>query len=471
MTFRSCILCAASVLSLGGCNLAPNYVRPALPVPASLPDGSPARPAGDDRRPSPVADTGWQAFFIDPRLRRVIGQALDNNRDLRIAAANVAQARALYRIQRADFFPTVAADASGTLQRIPRDQAALYGGDRTPESWSANIGASWEIDLFGRIRSLSKAALEQYFATEEARKATRIALIGEVASAWLTLAADSERLAVATHSRDAFERTLALTQARFQRGYTSALDVRQAQSSYDQARSQVAELKTSVSQDSNALALLVGATPGLADLPATLGESPHTLALLPSNLTSDVLLDRPDILEAEHGLTSANANIGAARAAFFPSISLTGAFGTVSPSLSDLFGNGSGTWNFQPAISLPLFNAGRLKANLRASEAQRDVAVATYEKAIQAAFREAADALARRSTIGEQLEAQQSLVRASADSYRLAEARYRAGADTFLATLDAQRALLSAQQTLIGSRLAEQSNLVDLYRVFGGGLR
>lgn len=471
MTFRSHFVCAVAALSLGGCNLAPNYVRPALPVPANLPVGSPVRPAGDDPIPSLVADTGWQAFFTDPQLRRIIGQALDNNRDLRIAAANVAQARALYRIQRADLFPTAMADGSGTLQRVPRDQAVLYGGDRTPESWSASLGASWEIDLFGRIRNLSKAALEQYFATDEARKATQIALIGEVANAWLTLAADKEKLEVANRSRDAFEKTLALTQARFQRGYTSALDVRQAQSSYDQARSQVAELKTAVARDNNALVLLVGSTPDEKDLPTDLGEAPHTLVMLPPNLTSAVLLDRPDILGAEHSLMGANANIGAARAAFFPSISLTGAVGTLSPSLSGLFGNGNGAWNFQPAITLPLFNAGRLKANLRAAQAQRDAAVATYEKAIQSAFREAADALARRSTIGEQLEAQQSLVQASTDSYRLAEARYRSGADTFLATLDAQRALLAAQQTLIDSRLAHQGNLVDLYRVFGGGLR
>ncbi|MDF0546080.1 efflux transporter outer membrane subunit [Sphingobium sp. H39-3-25] len=467
---RCSLAVLATAILLGGCSFAPEYRRPSLPVPASLPADAHPPQLGDDNK-TPLAEVGWQAFFTDQRLRGAIDLALRNNRDLRVAVANVAAARASYRVQRSDLLPTVSADGSGAMQRVTRDQAALYGGDRTPESWSASIGASWEIDLFGRIRNLSKAALEQYFSTDEARKAAQIALVGEVANAWLTLGADTERLDVASQSRDAFERTLGLTRARHERGYASALDVRQAQTSFEQARSTVAQLRTAVAQDRNALALLMGISPDDGMLPIRLGEASYTIDQLPPNLSSEVLVGRPDVLAAEHQLIAANANIGAARAAFFPRISLTGAVGTMAPGLSHLFESGSDTWNFSPAATLPIFNYGRNSANLAATKAQRDAAVASYEKAVQSAFREAADALARRSTIAEQLDAQQSLERASAESYQLAEARYRRGLDPFLSTLDAQRALLAAQQSLIDARLAKQSNLVDLYRVFGGGLR
>lgn len=456
-----------AILALGGCNLAPDYRRPALPVPATLPAMDVASASGES---IDIAQIGWQRFFIDERLRAVIEQALINNRDLRIAIANVEQARARYRIERADLFPTVNGVAGGNVQRLSRAQAVLSGGDRSQENWSVDLGASWEVDLFGRIRNLSKAALEQFLAARESQQAVRVSLVGETATAWLTLAADRERLTIAERTQAAFSRTLDLTRARFDRGMASALEVRQAQTSHDQARSDIAVLKTLVQQDRNALNLLVGAPVDDHLLPQALDRKPATLAVLPDGMESRILLARPDVKAAEHQLIAANADIGAARAAFFPAISLTGALGTISGGLSGLFDGGNGNWSFTPAVSLPLFNAGRNRANLRFSEASRDVAVAQYEKTIQVAFREVADGLARRATIGEQLDAQQSLTAAAADAYRLSEARYSRGTDGFLATLDAQRTLLAAQQTYISARLAQETNLVALYRALGGGM-
>lgn len=454
---------------LGGCSLAPDYKRPASPVPAALPtDGS---DAPNSPSPRAVADIGWRDFFTEPRLRSVIELALENNRDLRIALASVEQARALYRVERANLLPSISAEGSGNLQRLPQAQAQAYGGNRDFDLWSANVGAAWEIDLFGRIRSLSKAALEQFFAVRENRNAAQAALIAETASAWLTLAADQQQLQVAEESLDAFRQTYELTKARFEEGAGSAIDVRQAQTSYESARAQVAALRTLVMQDRNALNLLAGTTVPAELLPAAGNEQPATIATLPTNLDSAVLLQRPDVAAAEHQLIAANANIGAARAAFFPRIALTGLFGTTSTELSGLFGNGTDVWNFTPSVSLPIFQGGRNIANLKYSEAARDAAVANYEKTIQVAFREVADAIARRATIDEQLDAQASLVEAANDLYRMAEARYQLGADSFLTTLDAQRTRLAAEQSLINTRLARDLNLVELYRALGGGLK
>ena len=463
-------LATASLLTvailLGGCSLAPDYKRPALPVPATLPNqGGEA-----DANARAVADIGWQEFFTDERLKGVIELALANNRDLRIAAANVEQARAIYRIERSSLLPSVSADGTMTEQRPGGPAAQLYGGG-TIETWSASVGAAWEIDLFGRIRSLSEAALEQFFAVEQNRNAARISLIAETANVWLTLSADRQRLAAAENTMKAFGQTLNLIKARFEQGSASGIDVRQAQTSYDLARSDVANLRTLVQQDMNALALLAGTTVPETLLPAQGNEAPATLTQLPVGVSSTVLLQRPDVRAAEHQLIAANANIGAARAAFFPSISLTGMFGTMSTAFSGLFDAGTKTWSYSPAISLPIFSGGRNVANLKASEAVRDAAVANYEKAVQTAFREVADALARRATIDEQLDAQQSLEKAASELLQMSEARYRLGADSFLATLDAQRTLFAAQQSLIATRLARDVNLVDLYRTLGGGLK
>lgn len=453
-------------LLLGGCTLAPDYKRPELPVPATLPATGSAGAADEGA----AADIGWREFFTDERLRGVIELALANNRDLRVAAANVEQARALYRIERSSLLPRISADGTMTEQRPGGTAAALYGGG-TIENWSASVGASWEIDLFGRIRSLSEAALQQFFATEEARNATRISLIAETANAWLTLAADRQRLATAEATMAAFGQTLELIKARFNNGAASGIDVRQAQTSYDAARSDVANLRTLVQQDLNALTLLAGTSVPENLLPDAGNEAPATLTELPVGIASEVLLRRPDVRAAEHRLMAANANIGAARAAFFPNISLTGMFGTMSSAFSGLFDAGTKTWSYTPAVSLPIFAGGANVANLKASNAARDAAVATYEKAVQTAFREVADALARRATIREQLEAQQSLEKASAELLQMSEARYRMGADSFLATLDAQRTHFAAQQSLISTRLARDINLVELYRALGGGLK
>jgi len=481
---RSLLLALAAGAALAGCDMAPKYISPALPVAPAAPAGPAyAAPAAGAIAP---ADTAWQDFFVDAKLRGVIRLALDNNRDLRMAVANVEQARALYRVQRADLFPTIGANGSATYQKSPGGVAttggvgagagtgtgAVTGGSVRTDIYTANLGISaWEIDLFGRLRNLAKSAQEDYFAAAENHDAAQTALIAEVATAWLTMAADQDRLRIAQDTEQAFGKTLELTRARFRSGISSELDVRQAQTSYDQARSDIAAATTLVAQDQNALNLLAGTTVPADLLPARLDAANATLDNLPSDLPSDVLLRRPDIVAAEHQLRGAYADIGAARAAFFPNISLTAAFGTLSLGLSNLFGSGSNYWSVAPTASLPIFDAGRNIGNLRYAEASRKAMLAQYEKAVQTGFREVADALARRGTIDRQLEAQTSLRDAAAVAYRLSEARFRAGIDPFLNTLDSQRALYTAEQSLLAARLTRQTNAVELYRALGGGLR
>lgn len=465
------ILGAASLsLTLVACDMAPKYVRPQLPVPAETPAGPAYAGAGEGQAIVP-ADTAWHDFFTDPRLARVIETALANNRDLRIAVANVEQARAQYRVQRADLLPTVNGSATATYSEQPLVQFGQNQKLRT-DVYQAQVGISaWEIDLFGRIRNLTRAAQEQYFASVETRNAAQTSLIAETANAWLTMAADQERLRIARDLEKAFGTTMELTRARFSNGVASELEVRQAQTSYDQARSDIEEATTLVAQDQNALNLLAGTTVPASDLPdAFPGDSP-TIENLPAGISSDVLLRRPDIASAEHNLLAANANIGAARAAFFPNISLTAALGTVSLGLSDLFKSGTGSWSVAPSATVPIFDFGRNKGNLRYARATYDAMLATYEKNVQTGFREVADALARRGTVGRQLEAQTSLRDAAQVSYRLSEARFRTGVEGFLNTLDAQRTLYSAEQTLLATRLTRAGNVVELYRAMGGGLK
>lgn len=466
MAYRIKALSAVSLsLALAACDMAPKYVRPELPVPAASPQGS---AYGADDGAIVPADTAWRDFFTDARLARVIDTALANNRDLRIALANVQQARAQYKVQRADLAPTVAAGSSATYQDTPLSQ---IGSDRT-DTYQAQVGVSaWEIDLFGRIRNLSKAAQEQYFASVETRNAAQTALIAEVANTWLTLAADQERLAIARNLESAFGKTLELNKARYAKGIASELEVRQAQTSYDSARSDIAEATTLVAQDRNALNLLAGTTVAAADLPDALPQAGATIDNLPANMASDVLLRRPDIAAAEHQLRGANANIGAARAAFFPNISLTAAFGSVSLGLSNLFGSGSDFWSVAPSASLPIFDFGRNKGNLQYARATYDAMLATYEKSVQTGFREVADALARRGTMTQQLEAQTSRRDSAKVAYTLSEARFRAGVDGFLTTLDSQRSLYTAEQSLLATRLTRATNMVELYRAMGGGMK
>ncbi|HWL46326.1 MAG TPA: efflux transporter outer membrane subunit [Sphingomonadaceae bacterium] len=454
-----------AALLLAGCNLAPSYSRPQPPIPATLPLA-----AGGGEEAGSIAGIGWRDFFTDSKLRDVIALALANNRDLRIALANVEQARAQYRIRRADLFPALSASGGLVYQRQPSVAGASTTGREISERYTAGVGLSaFEIDLFGRTRNLSKAALETYLATEEARKTVRISLIAEVATAYLALAADREHLRIARETLAAQEAMLDLTQARQRVGVASGLDTRQARTSYEQARADIAAFTTAVDQDRNALDLLVGAT--VADTWLPDGIAPVTQTALPVGVSSTVLLGRPDVQAAEHLLIAQNANIGAARAAFFPNISLTAALGTVSAGLSGLFGAGTGTWSVAPSIVQPIFDGGANRAGLRSAEAARDAALAGYEKAIQTAFREVADALARHATIGEQVAAQRALERAAAESLRIAEGRYRLGTDSYLATLTAQQTLYAARQNRAAIELTAGANMVELYRAFGGGLR
>lgn len=475
MTRASLFTVLAGATMLAGCNLAPDYVRPVGAIPATLPHDGIYPPAPSDA--PDVTAIGWRAFFTDDRLRQVIASGLENNRDLRLAAANVLQARERYRIQRADRVPSTGVNGSATATNNPFGAAgggAGAGAGTTSsnlEIYSLNVGFSaFEVDLFGRVRNLSRAAQERYFTTTEAQRATRISLIAEIATAWLALAADLDQLRLSRDTLRAFEQTRSLTQAQFRIGVASELEARQADTNYQAARNDIAVLETRVAQDRNAIDLLVGAPVPESLLPNELGAGSATLDTLPANVSSEVLLRRPDVLQAEHQLIAEYANIGAARAALFPNISLTATLGTISTALSGLFASGSYTYSAGPAISLPLFDGGRARANVRLAEAQRQAALATYERTIQTAFREVADALAQRGTIGEQISAQAARAESAQVAARLSDARYRVGVSSFLTALDAQRTAYAAQQQLVSTRLTRAVNLVTLYRAVGGGI-
>ncbi|GAB2181156.1 AdeC/AdeK/OprM family multidrug efflux complex outer membrane factor [Denitratisoma sp. agr-D3] len=466
---KTLIATALATLVLAGCGtLAPDYATPAAPIPAQWPQGAAYGKAMADEG-SPVTDLTWDVFFTDPQLRRLIALALENNRDLRVASLNIEKARAQYQIQRADLFPSINATVGGTNQKTPASLSAT-GKELVSHQYNAGLGfASYELDFFGRIRSLKDQALYQFMATEEARRSAQISLVAEVANAYLTLAADSERLSIAQETLDSQRTSYDMTKRRFELGSASELDLRQAQTSVDSARGDVARYTSQVAQDHNALALLVGGTlPEDIEQITTL-DRVSVLAKLPEGLPSSWLQRRPDVLQAERQLQAANANIGAARAAFFPSITLTASGGSASNQLSDLFKSGSGAWSFSPQLNLPIFNAGRNQANLKVAEVDKDISLAQYEKAVQTAFRETADALAQHGTLGEQLDAQRSLTEATEVSYRLSRARYNKGVDSYLVVLDSQRSYYAAQQNLITVRLAELSNQVTLYKVLGGG--
>lgn len=456
------------LLLASGCTMAPRYTRPDAPVTTTWPSGEAYKGEADKAGQKPLAEVPWKEFFVEPRLQKVIELALANNRDLRVAALTIEKTRAQYRIQRADLLPTVNGTAGATIQRTPADLSS-NGQARISEQYNVGLGVSnYELDLFGRVQSLKDQALEQYLATEEAQKSAQISLIAEVANAWLTLAADRERLKIARDTLASQQDYYQLIKHRYDAGITSALDLYQAQTAVDTARVDIARYTTLLAQDQNALGLLVGKAVPSELLPAELGAI-TALQEVPVGLQSDVLLKRPDILSAEHRLKGANANIGAARAAFFPRIGLSASFGTASADLSGLFQPGSLAWNFMPQISVPLFDTGRNIAGLDVSKAEREIAVAQYEKAIQTAFREVADALAQRGTINDQLAAQQSLTDATAESHRLSQARYDKGIDSYLNVIVAQRALYVAQQNLISVRLAKLNNQTTTYKVLGGG--
>jgi len=449
----------AALLGAGGCmSLAPEYQRPAAPVPAAYPND--AVPAG--AAAPAAADVDWQAYFADPRLKRLIEIALANNRDLRIAVLNIEQARATYQVKRADELPTVGAGVQATRQ--PGSSGGLVN------TYSVGVQvSSYELDFFGRVRSLSQAALAQYLATDEARKTVQIALISSVANGYLNLLADDELLRVTRDTLATREESFKLTKLKFDNGAASELDFRQAESLLEGARVTLASTVRQRALDENALVLLLGETLP-ADLPVPLPLAGQQVsAELPAGLPSELLARRPDVRSAEQQLIAANANIGAARAAFFPRITLTASAGTASTELSGLFK--SGTWALTGTAQLlqPIFDAGRNRANLDIAKVNREIAVAQYEKAIQTAFREVADSLAGRATLGEQLRAQVAQRNAAEVSFKLADLRYRSGAASYLDVLDAQRSLFTAQQATVQVQALQVQNLVTLYKVLGGG--
>ncbi|AOY62375.1 efflux transporter outer membrane subunit [Xanthomonas citri pv. glycines] len=483
MTTIRTTLCALGVASvLSGCTLMPRYTRPDAPVPAQFAgtDVSVAPPAaaatadtGNNADTAYIADIGWRQVFTDPTLQQVIALALDNNRDLRVAALNIEVARAQYRVDRAALLPAIDGTGTANNARTP-SELAIPGQPQVFRTYSANIGISaYELDLFGRVRSLKEQALQQFLSTAEARRSTHISLVAEVATAYLTLAADQQLLQLAQSTLTSQSDSYRLQQRSFELGVASQLTLRQAQTTVETARVDVERYTAQVAQDRNALVLLVGTSVPVELLPHALPDNAsvegNVLASVPAGLPSQLLQRRPDILEAERNLRAANANIGAARAAFFPSISLTASTGSSSSSLSRLFDAGTRAWSFVPTLTLPIFNAGRNRANLDMAKANRDIEVARYEKSIQSAFREVSDALAQRDTLGRQLQAQQALVDATADSYRLSQARFERGIDSYLQALDAQRSLYSAQQTLINTQLSRFTNLVTFYKAMGGG--
>lgn len=464
---------AAAVLA--GCSMAPTYERPAAPIATDWPGlrlstslASVPPAASAAVRTVSAADIEWQSFFSDARLRLLIDAALRNNRDLRIAALNIEQARAQFQIRRADQFPTVGASATGTRQ------PAASGNGSISSVYTAGLAmTSYEIDFFGRVASLKDAALAQYLATEEGRKTTQISLIATVANTWLSLLADEELLAITEQTLATREESFKLSQLRFDNGITSELDLRQAESLAEAARISRAQLQRQRAQDENLLTLLVG-QPLSGELATALprGQALADAPLMvdvPAGLPSDLLTKRPDIRQAEQQLLAANANIGAARAAFFPRISLTASAGSVSTHLSGLFESGSYGWTLAPQLFLPLFDAGRNRAGLDSANVNRDIAVAQYEKAIQTAFREVADALAGRATLGEQLRAQQAQADAEGVRFKLSDLRYQNGIASQLDLLDAQRSVFAARQAVVQTRLLQLQNQVTLYKTLGGG--
>jgi multidrug efflux system outer membrane protein len=448
----------ALALCLAGCStMIPKYARPAAPIPAAYPNTTTAQEAA-----ATASDIEWQSYFGDERLKRLIDAALKNNRDLRVSVLNIEQARAQYQVRRADELPTVGVGAIGSRQP--------NGSGSIASSYTAGLSVTaYELDFFGRVRSLSAAALAQYLATEEARKNVQIALISSVANTYLNLLADEALLAVTRGTLLTREDSLKLTKLKFDVGATSELDYRQAESLAEGARATLAQLTRQRALDENALVLLLGqAMP--ADLPQGLKLSSQNLINpLPAGLPSEVLTRRPDVRQAEQQLIAANANIGAARAAFYPRITLTGSAGSASSELSGLFKSGSSAWSFMPQLLLPIFDAGRNQANLDAARIGREIAVAQYEKAIQTAFREVSDALAGRDTLGEQVRAQEAQAAAEAARFKLADLRYRNGAASYLDVLDAQRSLFASQQAVVQVQAQQAQNQVILYKVLGGG--
>lgn len=517
LTLLTGLMC---MTALAGCSYVPDYYRPEAPVPTAWyetknnvketsvetpqqkPHEKPAnKPQATHKKTSDAATAltaaekaeitnntsvqlpdiepmtahiQWRDFFQSKDMQKVIDVALENNRDLRIAALNVEAARQAYNIERSDSVPNLNGDISGTRQNVP-ENASLAGAQASREyiysQYSANLASTaFELDIFGRVRALNEAALEEFFASEQNRMAVQIALIAETANAYLQWLADREILQLSHDTLKAQEKSYNLINKSFENGIASKLEVAQIRQAVETAKTNIALYKRLVEQDKNALVLLMGTPDAAQMLKAVPLKSVSLMKKLPVGLPSEVLLLRPDVRQAEHLLKAKNANIGAARASFFPQIKLTGSYGFASSELSDLFAGGSaGAWSFAPSISVPIFNGGSLWANLRLSETDKEIAVAQYEKTVQTAFREVADELAARNTLSDQAASQRALVQASQDSYDLSYARYKKGIDNFLNVLDAQRSLFAAQQTAIELEKQRLTNVVNLYKTLGGG--
>lgn len=460
------------IMSLAACGVMEPKLpeaEPGIPVDWPIPPVTPeaaeteaGEPASGSMPAASVVQIGWREFFTRPELERLIELALENNRDLRAAILNVDRAQAIYRIQRADRVPSL--DATATMARSGGD---IFVGS---QAYTVELGVTaYELDLFGRVRNLSQAQLRAYLAEEEAARSTQLSLIAEVASAWLTLQADRELQRIAEAALANREQELALTERRFELGAASRLEVNQAKIELETARADLWQFAGQVARDVNALRLLAGAPIEAGLLAVPFDPTVSGLDPLPPGTPSEVLLRRPDVLQAEYSLRAANANVGAARAAFFPSITLTGSVGTASDELSNLFDSGTDVWSFVPRVNLPIFQGGRLRGNLDARKAERDIALAEYERSIQDAFREVADALALTRTLAEQRASREALLDAAENADDLSKRRYEAGADSYLVLLDAQRTLYAAQQALVTTLLAEQVNRVTLYKALGGG--
>lgn len=458
------IIAAGSTFYIVGCSaLIPEYKRPTAPIPSEWNKGISQKQNIELSSKDKVFAMQWREIVLDEPLRHIIETAFGQSRSLREAVANIESAKATYSMQRASQFPMINAVLSGS-------KGNSLGSSSITHNYSAVAKiSSYELDLFGKAHSLSVAEYEKYLSLQESQRALRITLISEIVSAWLTLALDKDLLELSRSTEVSAKKTLELMQRKVDMGVSSALDLYEAQTLYYQAQADIAKYKTKVEQDKNALNLLAGEILDEKWLPHSLNVNKKYLAEVPTNMTSDALLNRPDILAAEHDLKAANANIGAARAAYFPSISITTEGGLASTALSHLFSGGASVWSFVPSLTLPIFDIGVRKSKLDYTKAQRDYYLAAYELAIQAAFKEVADALARRQTISEQLDAQTKLAQSSKNSYLISDLRYKNGVDTYLNALIAQRTYYTAQQTLLAVQLEERINRITLYRALGGG--
>lgn len=469
VTFRPAAAAALTAVLLSACNVAPKYEQPPLAVPDTLSAGAGTPVVANE---ASLAFAQAQTWIQDAQLREVVALAVSHNRDLRVAIENIEKARAQYGITRADLLPTVNAQAQGSRSRTAADLSST-GRSSVTNQFTAQLGfTSYEIDFWGRVRNLGEAALQAFLQSEDNQRNVQIALVADVSNAWLTLAADMARLQLAKDTLAGREKSYELTRRMFEIGSTSGLALAQNLSIVETARGDVAAFTSQVGRSRNALQWLVGGPVPERLMPVigTLTSPSEAAALLPSpeGLPSTLLLQRPDLQAAEHNLRGMNANIGAARAAMFPTISLTSSVGTGSTELDGLFGGGNSTWSFIPQIRLPIFDAGRLRAGVQVAESNQRIALAQYDKAVQTAFKEVADVLADRAQWSERLRAQEGMVQATQKAFDLSDARFKSGSDNYLTVLDAQRSLYAAQQTLLTLRLGEQVNRVTLWKVLGG---